>query len=214
MSKAIDNLKGALSTAGDYIDELEAELEELEEYQSIFDDLDHARDCKDYHDEMSDLFDDTYDAEQAKAIAEACEWQGWDDVSDVEDAAGELEQYRNLGDFDEVQEAVHNSDGGTRVADLEKELADAKATIQKLIELEDMRVRAIRELRGITLEQHEIDKTSGEEQAYEVGLNDGLILRKQIDHPAGVPLDIIIAPEDKLGEQGAVDLDSIGNDEA
>lgn len=211
MSKAISNLKGALSTAGEYIEELEAELEELEEYNYLFDDVNEARDIKDYHDEMSDIFEDTYDAEQAKAIAEACEWQGWDDVSEVEDAAGELEQYRNLGDFDEVQEAVHNSDGGTRVADLEKELAEAKATIKKLIELEDMRVRAIRELRGTTLEQAEIDQRAAEEQAYEMGLNDGLLVKA--DMGKSVPLDIIIAPEDTLGEQGAVDLDSIGNDE-
>lgn len=211
MSKAISNLKNALSNAGDYVEELEAELEELEEYNYLFDDVNEARDIKDYHDEMSDIFEDTYDAEQAKAIAEACEWQGWDDVSDVEDAAGELEQYRNLGDFDEVQEAVHNSDGGTRVADLEKELAEAKATIKKLIELEDMRVRAIRELRGTTLEQAEIDQRAAEEQAYEMGLNDGLLVKA--DMGKSVPLDIIIAPEDTLGEQGAVDLDSIGNDE-
>ena len=196
MSKALNDLKGALSNAGDYIEALEVELEDLDEYNNLFDDVNEARDIKDYYDELSNIFDDTYDAEQAKALAEACEWQGWDDVADVEEAAGELQQYRDLGDFDEVQEAVHNSDGGTRVADLEKKLADAEATIQKLIGLEDMRVRAIRELRGITLEQHEIDKTGGEEKAYECGLNDGLILSKDRHGEQGIPLDIIIAPEE------------------
>ena len=218
MSKAINNLKNALSNAGDYVEELEAELEELDEYNSIFDNTEEARDCKDYHDEMSDIFDDTYDAEQAKAIADACEWQGWDDSSEVEEAAAELERYRELGDIDEVIEAVQNSDGGVRVADLEKQIEELKAEnaklyaqVQDAIRLEDQRCAAIYALNGITLEQHEIDKVAAEEQAYEMGLNDGLLVKA--DMGKSVPLDIIIAPEDTLGEQGAVDLDSIGNDE-
>jgi FtsZ-binding cell division protein ZapB len=205
MSNAINNLKGALSTAGEYIEELEVELEELDEYNSIFDDSSEARDCKDYHEEMSDIFDDTYDAEQAKALSEACEWQGWDDTADVEEAGGELQRYHELGDIDEVTEAVQNSDGGVRVADLEKQVEELKAENAKLyaevvsaVRLEDQRCAAIYALGGITLEQHEIDTVAGEEKAYECGLNDGLLVKADLGK--SVPLDIIIAPEESDNE--------------
>lgn len=206
MSKALNDLKGALSNAGDYIDALEVELEDLDQYNDLFDDVYEARDCKDYCEEMRDLFDDVYDAQRAKDFLEAAEYAGLDDA-DLENVAYELEEYQKLGDIDEVREAVESSDGGVRVADLEKQVEELKAQNEKLyaevqnaIKLEDQRCAAIYALGGITLEQHEIDKTAGEEQAYEVGLNDGLIIRKQIDHPAGVPLDIIIAPEEDGNE--------------
>ncbi len=75
---------------------------------------------------------------------------------------------------------MHNSDGGVELENLKAELEKAEATIQKLIKLEDMRVRAIRELNGTTVEQAEIDQRAAEEKAYECGLNDGLIVRKEI----------------------------------
>jgi hypothetical protein len=205
MSKAISDLKNALSNAGDYVDELDVELGELDEYNSIFDDTDEARDCKDYHEEMSAIFDDTYEAERAKDLAESAEYAGWDDPSDIDAAAEELQQYRELGDIDEVTEAVQNSDGGVRVADLEKQIEELKAENAKLyaevvsaVRLEDQRCAAIYALGGITLEQHEIDTVAGEEKAYECGLNDGLLVKADLGK--SVPLDIIIAPEEDGNE--------------
>jgi FtsZ-binding cell division protein ZapB len=206
MSKALDNLKNTLTDAGDYVDQLEVELEELDEYNDLFnDDINEARDIKDYHESMSDIFDDTYEAEQSKAISEACEWLGWDDTADVEEAGEQLSQYLLLGDIDEVREAVENSDGGVRVADLERKIEELKAENAKLyaevvsaVRLEDQRCAAIYALGGITLEQHEIDTVAGEEKAYECGLNDGLLVKADLGK--SVPLDIIIAPEESDNE--------------
>jgi hypothetical protein len=205
MSKALNDLKGALSNAGDYIDALEVELEELDQYTDLFDDIHEARDIKDYYEELSNIFDDAYDAERAKDLAESAGYAGWDDPSDIDTAAEELQQYHELGDIDEVTEAVQNSDGGVRVADLEKQVEELKAENAKLhaevvsaVRLEDMRCAAIYALGGITLEQHEIDTVAGEEKAYECGLNDGLLVKADLGK--SVPLDIIIAPEENDNE--------------
>ena len=211
MSDAYRNVEDILETLNDTIrekhndilSEIESDLEELDEYRNLFDDADEARDCKDYRDELSDIFDDAYDAQQAKYLADACEWQGWDDPSEIEEAAGELERYRDLGDFEDVQEAVHNS-GSERIAELEKQVEMLEAQVNRGIELENQRIEAITVLGGIDKTQADIDLRAGTEIAYESGLSDGLLVQGEIAK-SGVDLD--------FGEQGAVDPDSL-DDEA
>ncbi len=188
MSDALYNLRDQLRTGAEAIEEahrnaiseVEEALDRLDEYENLFDDVYDARDAKDYHEEMSDIFDDVYDAQQAKDFSETCGYLGLDEGYEVEELVEELDKYRELGDYEEVRDAVHNSDGGVELENLKAELEKAEATIQKLIKLEDMRVRAIRELNGTTVEQAEIDQRAAEEKAYECGLNDGLIVRKEI----------------------------------
>lgn len=186
MSKALDNLKNAVSNAGDYIDALEVELEDLDQYTDLFDDVDEARDIKDYYDEMSGLFNDTYDAESAKALAEACEWQGWDDVADVEEAAGELQQYRELGDFDDVQEAVHNSGTEDELTRLRDRIVELEAQAARGVALEDQRIAALTVLGGKDQVQVDIDLIASAERAYENGLSDGILAQAVVTGEQGI----------------------------
>lgn len=209
VSDYLQNIEEYVSTkARDILSELEDDLNELDTFRELFNDEYEARDAKDYYEEMSDIFDDVYDAQVAKDFIEAAGYAGLDD-EDLEAIASELEEYRSLGDPAEVREIVASSDGGVRVADLERELERVKAEnanlyeqTQAAIKLEDQRCAAIYALGGTTLEQAEIDQRAAEEQAYEMGLNDGLIVRKEMS--LGESAESVWLTG---GEQGIVDPD-------
>jgi hypothetical protein len=213
MSKTLTNVRDILTTLDDDIQskhaqvyrEIEEALEDLDTYNEIFDDEYEARDCKDYYEEMSDIFDDTYEAQRAKDFIEAAEYAGLDD-EDLESIAAELEEYRELGTAEDLRDLREGGDTKALEAEIERlegVIVKLKEQAQRGVELEDQRVRAIAELGGKTFEQAEIDQRAAEEQAYEMGLNDGLIVRKQLNNPGG-EVDF------ELGEQGIVDTGALG----
>lgn len=192
MSRALDNLKNAVSNAGDYIDALEVELEDLDQYTDLFDDVHEARDIKDYYEELSNIFDDAYDAERAKDVSEAAGYAGWDDPSDIDEAAEELDQYRRLGSIDELREV--NKDELTLLRD---RIVELEAQAARGVALEDQRIAALTVLGGKDQVQADIDQIASAERAYENGLSDGILAQAVVS-----------------GEQGVVDPETLTDDEA
>jgi hypothetical protein len=199
----LHDIKQYVSEKGnDIVSEIDSALDELETYRDLFDDEYDARDCKDYMEEMKDIFEDTYEAQKAYDFLSSAEYAGLDD-EDLEAVASELEMYRALGDIDEVREAVESSDGGVRVADLEKELAEAR---EKLEAFENSRLVALNVLDGVPVEQ--VNETVEgvkleaaqelvvrEQQAYDAGIMDaemrkiGDVIRSEVHPEVDINLD-------------------------
>lgn len=206
--RTLDNLKEAATTLTNYVEELEREIEEMEVIADLFDDEYHARDVKDYAEELSDIFDDAYDAQAAKDISDAADYAGWSDVSDIEEASEELEAYRDLGTPEELRdlrEGGNTKELEARIEALEAELVRKDTAIQKLIAVEDQRIRAIHELGAVSIEQAEIDIRSAEEGAYDAGLQDGLVLGNQREQENVIDIDLTPHVIDTLTDPGSAD---------
>ncbi len=200
MSDALYNLRDQLRTGAEAIEEahrnaiseVEEQLDRLDEYENLFDDVYDARDAKDYIEEMSDIFDDAYDAREAKDFIDNLSYEGIDDFSDFESFKETL--------ADEIK-AEFEQDNEELEA-LREKVAKLEEQVQRGIALEDQRIRAIGVLGGIDKTQAEIDQRAAEEGAYEAGLTDAMILNTPRGEQGIVDIDLT-EPED-TGSQGIV----------